>query len=96
LQEVSRDKAAKKTFKTYPIGYFYIDIAEAQTGEGKLRLFVAIHRATKFAFVELRPKAGKVIAAQFLNNLVAAVPYRSHTVLTDDGIEHRLTKIKHT
>ena len=33
----------------YPIGYFHIDIAEVQTAEGKLRLFVAIDRTSKFA-----------------------------------------------
>lgn len=36
LPEVEGDKPAKKKFKTYPIGYFHIDIAEVQTAEGKL------------------------------------------------------------
>jgi transposase-like protein len=70
--------------KTYPIGYFHIDIAEVQTAEGKLRLFVAIDRTSKFAFVELQREAGKATAAQFLRNLIAAVPYAIHTVLTDN------------
>jgi hypothetical protein len=96
LPEVTGDKEPKRKFKTYPIGYFHIDIAEVQTAEGKLRLFVAIDRTSKFAFVELHREAGKMIAAQFLRNLIAAVPYAIHTVLTDDhDIEHRLTKIKH-
>ena len=51
LPEVEGDKPAKKKFKAYPIGYFHIDIAEVQTAEGKLYLFVAIDRTTKFAFV---------------------------------------------
>ena len=34
----------KKRFKSYPIGFFHIDIAEVRTEEGKLRLFVAIDR----------------------------------------------------
>jgi len=34
--------APKSKFKTYPIGYFHIDIAEVQTAEGKLYLYVAI------------------------------------------------------
>jgi len=37
-----RRQAARKKFKSYPIGYFHIDIAEVQTAEGKLYLFVAI------------------------------------------------------
>jgi len=75
LPEVAGDKEPKRKFKTYPIGYFHIDIAEVQTAEGKLRLFVAIDRTSKFAFVELHREAGKMIAAQFLRNLIAAVPY---------------------
>jgi len=31
------------------------DIAEGQTAEGKLRLFVAVDRTRAFAFVELHP-----------------------------------------
>ncbi|WP_395781359.1 IS481 family transposase [Aquidulcibacter sp.] len=87
LPEVTGDKEPKRKFKTYPIGYFHIDIAEVQTAEGKLRLFVAIDRTSKFVFVELHQKAGKMIAAEFLRNLVAAVPYRIHTILTDNGIQ---------
>ncbi len=34
-------------------------------------------------------------AAQFLCNLIAALPYPIHTVLTDSGIGHRRTKINH-
>src|SRR5690554_5303105 len=120
LPEVKGDKPIKKKFKSYPIGYFHIDIAEVQTAEGKLYLFVAIDRTSKFTYVELHAKAGKMAAAQFLRNLVKAVPYAIHTVLTDNGIqftkrtrdiydfghifnrvcdengiEHRLTKVKH-
>ncbi len=53
LPDVEGDKPAKKKFKRYPIGYFHIDIAEVQTAEGKLYLFVAIDRTSKFAFVQL-------------------------------------------
>ena len=42
LPEIEGDKPAKKKFKAYPLGYFHIDIAEVQTAEGKLYLFVAI------------------------------------------------------
>ncbi len=86
LPEVEGDKPKKK-FKRYPIGYFHIDIAEVRTGEGKIRLFVAIDRTSKFAYVELHERAGKVVAAQFLRNLIAAVPYKIHTILTDNGIQ---------
>src|SRR3954467_3800545 len=64
LPEVEGDKPAKKKFKSYPIGYFHIDIAEVQTAEGKLYLFVAIDRTSKFAYVELQKRATKMIAAE--------------------------------
>ena len=81
---VDSDKPAKKTFKACPIGYFHVDIAEVQTAEGKLYLFVAIDRTSRFAFVELHQKAGKMAAAAFLRNLIAVVPYKIHIVLTDN------------
>ena len=83
LPEVDGDKPAKKRFKAYPLGYFHVDIAEVQTAEGKLHIFVAIDRTSKFAFVELHQKAGKMAAAAFLRNLIAAVPYKVHIVLTE-------------
>jgi transposase InsO family protein len=119
------DKRVKHKFKTYPIGYFHIDIAEVQTAEGKLYLYVAIDRTSKFTFVKLVRKTGRTSASAFLVALIEAVPYKIHTVLTDNGvqftfppqyaggptdryvthmfdmrcrkngIEHRLTKIKH-
>ena len=83
LPDVDGDKPKRQRFKRYPIGFFHIDIAEVQTAEGKLYLFVAIDRTSKFAFVRLVHKAGKMAAAQFLRDLIAAVPYRLHKVLTD-------------
>ena len=53
LPEVEGDKPVRKKFKSYPIGYFHIDIAAVQTAEGKLCLFVGIDRTSKFAFVQL-------------------------------------------
>src|SRR5215211_4467358 len=85
LPETEGNKPAKKRFKPYPIGYFHIDIAEVRTEQGKLSLFVAIDRTSKFAFAELHEKATRRIAGDFLRHLIAAVPYRVHTVLTDNG-----------
>lgn len=87
LPEVEGDRPAKRKFKTYPIGYFHIDIAEVQTAESKLHLFVAIDRTSKFAYVELHPKATTAVSGAFLRNLLKAVPYKVHTVLTDNGIQ---------
>src|SRR5215216_7811129 len=74
-----------KGFKRYPIGFFHIDIAEVRTEQGKLYLLVAIDRTSKFAFVELHERVTRRVAANFLRALIAAVPDRVHTVLTDNG-----------
>src|SRR4051795_4524416 len=86
LAQIESDKPAKKKFRSYPIGFFHIDIAEVQTAEGKLYLFVAIDRTSKFAFVQLAEKANRVTASAFLVALVKAVPYKIHTVLTERAI----------
>ena len=82
LPEIEGDKAAKPSFKPYPIGYFHIDIAEVRTEEGKLHLFVAVDRTSKYAFAQLHRAANVKTAAGFLAALIEAVPYRIHTVLT--------------
>jgi transposase InsO family protein len=86
LPKVGGEVAERRKFKAYPIGYFHIDIAEVRTAQGKLYLFVAIDRTSKFAFVELHERATTRIAADFLHALVKAVPYKIHTVLTDNGL----------
>ena len=88
-------------------------------------MYVGIDRTSKFVFVQLVAKANRMTASAFLVALIKAVPYKIHTVLTDNGIqftfppryakgptatcmshmfdlrcdengiEHRLTKIKH-
>src|SRR6476469_8190745 len=68
LPEVEGSKPSKKKFKAYPIGYFHIDIAEVQTAEGKLYLYVAIDRTSKFAFVRLVKKTGRASASVFLRS----------------------------
>lgn len=53
-----------------------------EASSGQAYIFVAIDRTSKFAFVEFL----EATARDFLNRLVAAVPYKIHTVLTDSGI----------
>jgi len=87
LPDMEGEKASKKKFKTYPIGFFHIDIAEVRTQEGKLYLFVAIDRTSKIAFARLLEKADTATAVAFLNALVEAIPYKINVVLTDNGIQ---------
>ena len=85
LPDVEGDKPRRSRFKRYPIGFFHVDIAEVMTEEGRLYLFVAIDRTSKFAFVQLHQKATRRVAGNFLYALTEAVPYKVHTVLTDNG-----------
>ena len=87
LPDVEGDKPKRQRFKRYPIGFFHMDIAELQTAEGKLYLFVAIDRTSKFAVAQLVEKADRRTAWEFLEHLLAVVPYRLHTILTDNGIQ---------
>src|ERR671919_2091824 len=63
LPDTNGDKPKRSRFKAYPIGYFPIDIAEGHTEEGRLYLFVAIDRTSKFAFARLHERATRRIAA---------------------------------
>lgn len=56
-----------------------------RTEQGKLYMLVAIDRTSKFAFVELYERVSRKLAAGFLRRLIEAVPYKVHTVLTDNG-----------
>jgi len=87
LPEIGGEKPTRQPFKTYPIGYFHIDIAEVRTEEGKQHLFVAVDRTSKFAFAQLYEAANVHTAAAFLTALIDAVPYQIHTVLTDNGVQ---------
>jgi transposase-like protein len=80
------DKPKRQKFKRYPIGYFHIDIAELRTNEGKLYLFVAIDRTSKFAVAQLVDKSNRKTAWEFPEAVLEAVPYTIQIILTDNGI----------
>ena len=46
-------------------------------------MFVAIDRTSKAAFVQLHGRANTQTAVTFLNDLIEAMPYAIHTVLTE-------------
>jgi len=87
LPDMADKPSKKQRFKKYPIGFFHIDIAEVRTEEGKLYPLVAIDRLSKLVYAELHERATRAAAAEFLRHLIAAVPYRIHTVLTDNGVQ---------
>jgi len=83
---VEETKERRKRFKTYEIGYVHIDSCELRHADGKLVMFLAIDRVSKFTYVEFHDSAGKMEGSAFLRNVVQAFPYRIHTVLTDNGM----------
>ena len=88
ISRLPKDETAetRKRFKTYEIGYVHIDSCELRHADGKLILFLAIDRVSKFTYVEFHDSAGKMEGAAFLRNVVAAFPYQIHKVLTDNGM----------
>lgn len=81
IKTTGRGKFAPTT-----IGYVHIDIAELRLGQGKLNMFIAIDRVSKFTYVEFRDGLGKMNGADFLRGVINAFPYKIHTVLTDNGM----------
>ncbi len=81
------EKVSKRgRFADVAIGYVHIDISELRLAQGKLNMFLAIDRVSKFTYVEFRDDAGKMNGADFLRGVVSAFPYAIHTVLTDNGM----------
>ena len=83
---VSHDKATRGRFAPTQIGYAHIDSCELRLSGGKVHLFLAIDRVSKFTFVEFRDDVSKMNGAEFLRAVVRAFPYQIHTVLTDNGM----------
>ncbi|MCL6252304.1 IS481 family transposase [Altererythrobacter sp. KTW20L] len=81
------DREKPKKFKKYEIGYFHIDIAELRYEGGKGFLYVAVDRTSKLVFARIYRRATKLAAAAFLRVLIKTVPYRIHTILTDNGVQ---------
>ena len=95
LPDMDGDAPAKKKFKACPIGFFHVrcpavvwfqttrgDMAEVRSGEGKLYMFVAIDRTSKFAIVRLYEQADRPTAVTFLETVPEAVPHKINIILT--------------
>ena len=81
------EKASKRgRFAETAMGYVHIDACELRLAGGKLHMFLAIDRVTKFTHVAFFDANTKMNGAAFLRGVVAAFPYAIHTVLTDNGM----------
>ena len=83
---VEETREQRKRFKTYEIGYVHIDSCELRHADGKLVMFLAIDRVSKFTYVEFHDSAGKMEGSAFLRNVVEVFPYKIHIVLADNGM----------
>jgi transposase InsO family protein len=73
-------------FAETAIGYVHIDVCELRLAEGKLFMFLAIDRVTKFTHAAFLDANTKLNGAAFLREVVQTFPYKIHTVLTDNGM----------
>jgi transposase-like protein len=85
LPKSDETEAKRGRFAQTTIGYVHIDTCELRWAEGKVHMFLAIDRVSKFAYLELHPNATMLTGAAFLRGVIAAFPYKLHTVLTDNG-----------
>jgi transposase InsO family protein len=92
LPKEQEQTAQKKKFKDYPIGYVHVDITEVRLGKVKYHMFVGICRVCKFAYVEVFERATVANSCLFLEHLVAACPFKIHTILSDNGVQFAYTK----
>src|SRR4051812_24012849 len=76
----------RKRFAETRIGYVHIDHCELRLAEGKLHMFLAIDRVSKFTHVAFFDAATKMNGAAFLREVIAVFRYAIHTVLTDNGM----------
>ena len=75
----SQEKARSGKFAETTIGYVHIDHCELRLADGKLHMFLAIGRVSKSPMSS--PDRTKMLnGAAFLQSVIAAFPYRIHTV----------------
>jgi transposase InsO family protein len=83
-------KAPRKTFKAYEPCSLHLDVKYLPQMEDEARrryLFVAIDRATRWAYLEVKEDKTAKSASAFLQNLSLACPIRIQKILTDNGKE---------
>jgi transposase InsO family protein len=83
-------QAPVKSFKAYEPGYVHVDIKylpQMADESARSYLFVAIDRATRWVFVQIRSDKKAASARAFLAALHKACPIKIAKILTDNGKE---------
>jgi transposase InsO family protein len=86
LPKDNANASKRGRFAETRIGYVPMDHCELRLAEGKLHMFLAIDRVSKFTHVAFFDAATQMNGAAFLREVIAAFPYAIHTVLTDNGM----------
>ena len=79
-----------KAFKAYEPGYVHVDLKylPQMADEATRRyVFVAIDRATRWVFIQIKSNKTAAAARAFLNAVHKAAPFAVRTLLTDNGKE---------
>src|SRR3982750_2389904 len=84
LPKTEEKTSKRRRFAETKIGYVHIDHCELRLAEGKLHLFLAIDRVSKFTPVAFFDAATKMNGAAFLREVIVVFPYAIPTVLTDN------------
>lgn len=82
------DKPRHKPFKDYEPGYVHIDIKhlpQMPDEQQKRYLYVAIDRATRWVYLEIRSSQSAKDARAFMKQVEEKAPFKIQTVLTDNG-----------
>lgn len=82
------EKPRHKPFKDYEPGYVHIDIKhlpQMPDEEQKRYLYVAIDRATRWVYLEIRSSQSAKDARAFMKQVEEKAPFKIQTVLTDNG-----------
>jgi transposase InsO family protein len=90
LIPVEEDTAPKKSFKAYEPGFVHVDVKylpQMPDETSRKYLFVAIDRATRWVYMEIRATKTAATAQGFLKNLIQKAPFVISKLLTDNGKE---------
>lgn len=90
LPAAARPEHESKPFKAYEPGYVHIDVKylpQMQDENKRRYVFVAIDRATRWVFIQIKQYKTAAAARAFLAALKKAACFHIRTILTDNGKE---------
>lgn len=87
-QELLNAERRIKKFRRYTIGYLHLDTLYApKINKKRWYVFTCIDRVSKIAFINILERKTKEMGAKFLHEVLSFYPYKTHDILTDNGME---------